>query len=101
MAYNADTRQEVIAVTVVLDHHIIPVKDKNESASFLARILGLPYEGPKGAFASVHVGATILDFSTREPVPRLHYAFKVSEEEFDQVVARLQDESVPYGSDHD
>ena len=58
-------------MTVVLDHHIIPVREKNESASFLARMLGLPYAGPKGAFASVHVGETILDFSTREPFPRL------------------------------
>ena len=86
---------------VVLDHHIIPVREKNESASFLARILGLPYDGPKGAFASVHVGETILDFSTREPVPRLHYAFKVSEEEFDQVLERLRSEEVEYGSEHD
>lgn len=88
-------------MAVVLDHHIIPVREKDESASFLAGILGLPYEGPKGAFASVHVGETILDFSTRQPVPRLHYAFKVSEEEFDQVLARLQADGVPYGSEHD
>jgi catechol 2,3-dioxygenase-like lactoylglutathione lyase family enzyme len=88
-------------MTVVLDHHIIPVRDKDESAGFLARILGLPFEGAKGSFASVHVGDTILDFSTRQPVPRLHYAFKVSEEEFDGVVARLQAEEVPWGSEHD
>ncbi len=86
---------------VVPDHHIVPVRDKEESASFLARILGLPYAGAKGAFASVHVGETILDFSTRQPVPRLHYAFKVSEDEFDGVVERLQTEGVPYGSEHD
>ena len=71
---------------VVLDHHIIPVKDKEESASFLAGILGVPYQGSHGAFASVRVGETLLDFSTREPVPRLHYAFKVDESEFEGVV---------------
>jgi len=87
-------------MTVVLDHHIIPVRDKDESAGFLSRILGLSYHG-HGSFASVHVGDTILDFSTRDPIPRLHYAFKVSEDEFDQVVARLQGEAVPYGSEHD
>jgi catechol 2,3-dioxygenase-like lactoylglutathione lyase family enzyme len=87
---------------VVLDHHIVPVREKEESASFLAGILGLPYAGPsKGAFASVHVGETILDFSTRDPYPRLHYAFKVSEQEFDEVLARLQADGVPYGSEHD
>src|SRR5438552_6229359 len=105
MTYNPRTKSlapsslaKEAPMTVVLNHHIIPVRDKNESASFLARILGLPFEGTKGAFASVHVGETILDFSTRDPVPRLHYAFKVSEQEFDQVVTRLQMESVPYGS---
>src|SRR5437867_2537239 len=48
-------------MTVVLDHHIIPVRDKDESAGFLSRILGLSYHG-HGSFASVHVGETILDF---------------------------------------
>ena len=86
---------------VVLDHHIIPVKDKEESASFLAGILGVPYQGSHGAFASVRVGETLLDFSTREPVPRLHYAFKVSESEFEGVVERLEAQNVPYGSEHD
>jgi catechol 2,3-dioxygenase-like lactoylglutathione lyase family enzyme len=87
-------------LTVMLDHHIVPVREKEESASFLAEILGLPYQGPStGAFASVHVGETILDFSTRDPYPRLHYAFKVSEQEFDEVLARLQAGGVPYGSE--
>ncbi|HEY3118830.1 MAG TPA: VOC family protein [Chloroflexota bacterium] len=84
---------------VVLDHHIIPARDQEESASFLARILGVPYKS--GNFASVRVGETLLDFSTRPEVPRLHYAFKVSEPEFDQVVVRLTTEGVPYGSEHD
>lgn len=86
---------------VVLDHHIVPVRDNEESATFLARILGIPYAGRHGPFASVHVGETILDFDTRKDVPRLHYAFKVSEEEFDQVLGRLQAEGVSYGSEHD
>ena len=46
-------------MTVVLDHHIIPVRDKEESASFLARILGVPYEGLHGKFAPVKVGETV------------------------------------------
>ena len=88
-------------MSVVLDHHIVPVRDKEESAKFLATVLGLPYEGTRGRFAPVRAGETILDFDTREDVPRLHYAFKVSEEEFDGVLARLQAAGVPYGSEHD
>lgn len=88
-------------MAVVLDHHIIPARDSEESAKFLAGVLGLPYEGKHGNFAPVRVGETILDFSTREPVPRLHYAFKVSEDEFDAVVARLREGEVQFGSEHD
>lgn len=88
-------------MAVVLDHHIIPTRDKEESAKFLAGVLGLPYEGLHGKFAPVKVGETILDFDTRPEVPRLHYAFKVSEEEFDGVVARLKLDEVPFGSEHD
>ena len=85
---------------VVLDHLIIPVKDKDESGGFLGHILGIPHHA-HGGFTSLHVGDTILDFSTREPVPRLHYAFKVTEPEFDQVMERLKAEKVPFGSEHD
>ena len=88
-------------MVVVLDHHIIPARDGEESAQFLAGILGLHYEGKHGNFAPVKVGDTILDFSTRPEVPRLHYAFKVSEDEFDGVVERLRRDEVPFGSEHD
>jgi catechol 2,3-dioxygenase-like lactoylglutathione lyase family enzyme len=87
---------------VVLDHHIIPVRDKEESAKFLAHVLGLPYDGLHGKFAPVVVGETILDFDTRpDNLPRLHYAFKVTEPEFDAIVDRLKLDEVPFGSEHD
>lgn len=86
---------------VVLDHHLVPVRDKEESATFLAHILGVPFNGARGRFAPVRVGETLLDFDTREDWPRLHYAFKVSEEEFDQILDRLRNDGVSFGSEHD
>jgi catechol 2,3-dioxygenase-like lactoylglutathione lyase family enzyme len=41
-------------MSIVLDHTIVPARDKEESARFLARILGLRYEGTVSHFAPVH-----------------------------------------------
>ena len=40
----------------------------------------------------------MLDFETREDVSRLHYAFRVTEAEFDQILPRLQADGVANGS---
>jgi len=86
-------------MSVVLDHTIVPARDKEESARFFARIFGLPYEGPAGHFAPVRVNDTLtLDFDTDTAFESHHYAFKISEEEFDQILARIRLEGIPYGS---
>jgi len=84
---------------VVMDHQIIPSRDKDQSAEFLARILGLERESSRGLLAPVLLSdGTILDFETRESVPRLHFAFRVTEQEFDEILDRLQADGVAYGS---
>ena len=86
-------------MSIVLDHTIVPARDKEESARFFARIFGLPYEGPAGHFAPVRVNETLtLDFDTDTAFESHHYAFKISEEEFDQILARIRLEGIPYGS---
>jgi catechol 2,3-dioxygenase-like lactoylglutathione lyase family enzyme len=86
-------------VSIVLDHTIVPARDKAASASFLARILGLPEQGPVSHFAPVRINdALTLDFDTRERFEPHHYAFKVSEGAFDAIFARLEAEGIPYGS---
>ena len=37
-------------MAITLDHHIVPSNDKDEGATFFARIFDLPYEGA-GHFA--------------------------------------------------
>ena len=86
-------------MTIVLDHMIVPARDKDESARFFARIFGLPYDGPAGHFAAVRVNDTLtLDFDTDEGFERHHYAFKLDDDAFDAVFARIEAEGIAYGS---
>lgn len=88
-------------MAITLNHTIVPARDKEHSARFFARIFGLEYEGLRGHFAPVQVNDTLaLDFdNAAEPIPRHHYAFHVTDEEFDQILKRVQAEGLRYGSE--
>ena len=84
---------------IVLDHMIVPARDKEQAARFFARIFGLSYAGTQGHFAAVRVNETLtLDFDTDTGFASCHYAFKVSEAEFDGIFERIRAEGIPYGS---
>ena len=86
-------------MAIVLDHMIVPTRDKEDSARFFARIFGVPYEGAAGNFAPVRVNEQLtLDFDNRDKFERHHYAFKVSEAEFDGIFERVRDAGLRYGS---
>jgi catechol 2,3-dioxygenase-like lactoylglutathione lyase family enzyme len=86
-------------VTITLNHTIVPAKDKVASAEFFARIFGLKYEGGMGHFAPVQVNETLtLDFDNRSGFESHHYAFHVSDEEFDATLARVKAEGLKFGS---
>jgi catechol 2,3-dioxygenase-like lactoylglutathione lyase family enzyme len=52
-----------------------------------------------GPFAPVRVNdALTLDFQEREAFEWHHYAFRVSEEEFDEIFQRIREAGIPYGS---
>lgn len=86
-------------MVIQLDHTIVPANDKIESAKFFARIFGLSYTGEMSHFAPVRVNDTLtLDFDNDSGFESHHYAFKVSEAEFDQIFQRIQDEGIAYGS---
>jgi hypothetical protein len=69
---------------VQLNHTIVSVRDKRESAMFLAEILGLDEPAPFGPFLVVQVDNEVsLDFADDHgPVHPQHYAFLVGESEF-------------------
>ena len=78
-------------MAIVLDHTIVPAHDKVASARFFARIFGLAYNGPHSHFAPVQVNeALTLDFDERPQFDMHHYAFRVSEPEFDAIFGRVK-----------
>jgi catechol 2,3-dioxygenase-like lactoylglutathione lyase family enzyme len=86
-------------MAIVLNHTIVPAHDKLASAQFFARIFGLEYRGPHSHFAPVQVNDGLtLDFDDRERFESHHYAFKVSETEFDEIFGRVKAAGISYGS---
>jgi hypothetical protein len=78
-------------MTVELNHTIIPAKDKWASAKFLADILNLEAGPEWGPFVPVKTSNGVtLDFSDSEGFRPQHYAFLISEEEFDPALARIR-----------
>ncbi|MCH9640004.1 MAG: VOC family protein [Betaproteobacteria bacterium] len=86
-------------MTITLNHTIVPCFNKVESAKSYCRLFGFEYIGEFSRFIVVRVNDTLcLDFDSRENFESHHYAFKVSEQEFDEIFERLQSENVHYGS---
>ncbi len=86
-------------MTLQLDHTIVPAHDKEKSAAFIARILGLKYEGLWMGFAPVRINEFLtLDFCTMKQFDAHHYAFLASDQEFDEILQRLKDEKRSFGS---
>jgi catechol 2,3-dioxygenase-like lactoylglutathione lyase family enzyme len=84
----------------VLDHTIVNASDADSSAAFLTQILGLPAPQRLGPFVMVRVGATTLDFTAvDEPVHPQHYAFLVTEADFDSIFERIRDRDLQYWAD--
>jgi len=87
-------------MTVKLNHTIVPANDKEESARFYKQMFGFEYEGSMGHFAPVKIPSQslTLDFEDSESFEAQHYAFKVSEAEFDKIFARVVEWGLTYGS---
>src|SRR5690242_21935456 len=89
-----------VAMAVKLNHTIVSVRDKRESATLLAEILGLDEPTPYGPFLVVQVDNDVsLDFADDGPVHPQHYAFLVGDAEFDQIFGRIRARGLPYWAD--
>lgn len=88
-------------MAVQLNHTIVSARDKHESATFLAGILGLDAPTPFGPFLVVRAGNGVsLDFADDHgPVHPQHYAFLVSETEFDEIFDRIKARGLTYWAD--
>ena len=88
-------------MTIKLNHTIIHARDKRESAQFFSDVLGLPEAVPFGPFLGVQTGneVTLDFFETDDDIQVQHYAFLVSEEEFDAIFARIEARGLTYWAD--
>ena len=88
-------------MAAMLNHTIVWCHDKQRSAHFLTTMLGLPPAQPFARFLVVPLANGVsLDFMEKTgPVARQHYAFLVSEEEFDAGMARIADQGLTYWAD--
>lgn len=88
-------------MSIQLNHTIVRVRDKRESAAFLTEILGLPSATTYGPFAVVELDNDVsLDFADDHgAVHPQHYAFLVEEADFDEIFARIQQRGLQYWAD--
>ena len=87
-------------MTIVLDHTIVPARDKAASATYFAELFGLTAGETVGPFAPVQVNPSLtFDFDDRRPFEIHHYAFHVTDEEFDAIFGRVKAHGLVFGSD--
>jgi len=87
-------------MTIELDHVIVSARNQVESAKQLAELLNVPWaEKTLGPFSAVYVnqGLTLDFIQSNEAFPVEHFCFRVSEEEFDQILQRLQKAGIRSG----
>src|SRR5262245_18018755 len=85
-------------MSIHLDHTIVPAADKVASAQFFGEMFGLPVQ--HGHFEQVQIDDHLtLDFADEiKPGQSIHYAFHVSDAEFDAIFERVKAKNLPYGS---
>lgn len=88
-------------MAVRLNHTIVAAYDRDASATFLTEMLGLSPPALLGPFAVVRVGDTSLDYVgvDGDEIATQHYAFLVSEIEFDEIFARIRQRRLTFWAD--
>ena len=86
---------------VQLNHTIVYCRDQQASAAFMSEVFGLP-EAPRfGPFLVVEMANGVsLDYMDVDiDIPLQHYAFLVSEDEFDAIFGRVKERDLQYWAD--
>jgi len=87
-------------MAIELNHTIVASRDSKTAAASLADLLGLPAPSQFGPFQVVQVANGVsLDFMTSSEIHPQHYAFLLTEAEFDQVFGRIQEHELTYWAD--
>ncbi|WP_151769592.1 VOC family protein [Streptomyces abyssomicinicus] len=89
-------------MSVRFNHTIVHARDNRESARFFAELLDLAVTAEWGPFVAVALdNGVTLDFATvpEGDIATQHYAFLVSEEEFDAAYARIRARGIEHWAD--
>lgn len=88
-------------MAIKLNHTIVHARDKRASAEFYSEILGLTPAKPFGPFLDIEVSneVTLAILETDEEIQVQHYAFLITDEEFDQIFGRIKARGLAYWAD--
>jgi len=88
-------------MSVKLNHTIVHARDKRAAADFYSSLFGLGKPVPFGPFLDVETAneVTLAILETDEKFDPQHYAFLVSEAEFDQIFGRIKARGMTYWAD--
>lgn len=90
-------------MSVEFNHTIVWSRDKRRAARFFSEMFGLPDPQPYARFMVVKTANRVsVDFADQDEgwkIDPQHYAFLVSDEEFDGIMDRLAERGVTYWAD--
>jgi catechol 2,3-dioxygenase-like lactoylglutathione lyase family enzyme len=90
-------------MAITFNHTIVFSHDKQQSATFLTDLFGLPSPAPIGLFLTVTVANGValdyMDLPAGEAVRRQHYAFLVSDDEFDTIYTKIRARGLEHWAD--
>jgi catechol 2,3-dioxygenase-like lactoylglutathione lyase family enzyme len=87
-------------MSIELHPTIVAAHDPVASARFLAGVLGLPVDPPLSHFTPVTLSNGVtLDYDHADDVHPNHYAFQLSDGEYDAAFGRIRDAGIPYYAD--
>ncbi len=90
-------------MAITFNHTIVAAYDRAESASFLTDLFGLPAPREFGHFLAVELNHGVtLDYAQvpdGDDIRPQHYAFLVSEDEFDAIYGRIREQGIRHWAD--
>jgi catechol 2,3-dioxygenase-like lactoylglutathione lyase family enzyme len=90
-------------MAITFNHTIVAATDRAESANFFTGLFGLPEPREFGRFLAVELNHGVsLDYAQvadGEEIRPQHYAFLVSEDEFDAIYGRIQARGLQHWAD--
>jgi catechol 2,3-dioxygenase-like lactoylglutathione lyase family enzyme len=94
------TRRTFDPMAIELNHTIVASRDNKAAAKFVTDLLGLSGSTLFGPFEVVELSNGVsLDFMDADEIHPQHYAFLLTEDEFDQVFGRIKEQNLTYWAD--